>query len=123
VLPHRFPFRLIDCRVGEWAIAGISVNSAWVRGREGLPNALLIEILAQAAILLDPEGSEEQGGLLAGIDQASFAALPVAAGERLSVRVNRAGSFGRLAKVTGSLERQDGARLCEASLLLARDGS
>lgn len=122
MLPHEFPFRLVDLQRGEAASASLTANANWLRGGEGLPSALLIEILAQAAILLLPETGEGGRGLLAGIDQAQFGETPLRPGERLEVRVERAGHFGRLAKVSGSIRSSAGELVCQASLLLARDG-
>ncbi len=112
----------MDRRLEDSVRAVLTVNGYWLRGQRSFPPSLLIEVLAQAAILLLPETGEGGRGLLAGIDQASFEERPVVAGEELQVTVARAGSFGRLAKVVGSVSSVNGSVLCQAHLLLARDG-
>lgn len=124
MLPHAFPFRLVETQEGGGVVVTLSAGGTWWRGRQGPPAVLALEILAQAAILVlargdGQEGSRQEGrGLLAGVDRASFH-RPLSPGDRLDARVELRGRFGRLVKVTGSLIRQDGEVVTEADLLLA----
>lgn len=139
ILPHRYPFLLVDSveedEEGRRVAVLVLSTSAVTRGRRPpeLPAVLAVEILAQASLVLgapDDAGdasddSDEEGrepGLLAGIDDAAFdeelTRRPLAPGDRLRARTEIRGSFGRLTKVQGVLER-DGRRVAEATLLLA----
>src|SRR5262245_47501932 len=50
LLPHEYPFRLLDRRADGTVVALITGNAAQVRGAEELPAFLAIELLAQSAI-------------------------------------------------------------------------
>jgi 3-hydroxymyristoyl/3-hydroxydecanoyl-(acyl carrier protein) dehydratase len=122
VLPHAFPFRLVDRTGGRAALPLLwTVNAALGRGAAEVPAVLAIEMMAQAAlVLLAGEaggGPGEGAGLLAGVDGVTFHA-PLAAGDRLEAHAELAGRFGRLLKVRGRLTR-DGATVVEGDLLLA----
>jgi 3-hydroxymyristoyl/3-hydroxydecanoyl-(acyl carrier protein) dehydratase len=119
VLPHRFPFQLIEVQAGAVRVR-LSANATWLRSAAALPTTLGIEVLAQAAILYLPEMLEGGGkGLLAGVDEAIFH-RPLAAGETWDCAVKITGRFGKLVKIAGSLVDGDGRPAVEAQLLLAR---
>ena len=125
MLPHGFPFRLVDR--GD-AAAGLpllwTVNGALDRGAGELPPTLAIEMMAQAALVLlareggaGAAGESAGAGLLAGVEGVVFHA-PLRPGDRLEAHATLAGRFGRLVKVRTRLERE-GAAVVEGELLLA----
>lgn len=115
VIPHRFPFQLID-RVlhshlgaeGTGEIIGlknVSSNDPYFSGLTSthpwLPNTLQMEIAAQLGCALILQSPQYQGclGLFMGVDQAEFR-RPVIPGDSLLVRVQAAmvkSSFGKCA--------------------------
>ena len=119
MLPHQFPFRLVDRLDGGRIVLVLSTNASWVRGADDLPRALGIEILAQAAMLLLPDGLGRERGLLAGIDRAEFQ-RGIRAGDRLTVEATALGGFGKVMKVEGRVTDEHGEPLVTASLLVAR---
>lgn len=82
--------------------------------------SLGIEILAQAAMLLLPEGLGEKRGLLAGIDHAALL-REILPGERLTVEAKSLGGFGKVMKVEGTVSSPTGECLLTAVLLVARE--
>lgn len=98
----------------------LSVNASWCRGAATLPPSLGIEILAQAAMLLLPEGLGEKRGLFAGIDRAEVV-RQIPAGERLTVTATWLSGFGKVMKVEGTLSSEAGEQCLTAVLLLARE--
>lgn len=142
MLPHRFPFRLVDRWVeGEspHAVAAITVGAALWRGRGGYPLGLAVEILAQASLLLlpppaastkaeeDTPASSGQAvasgappGLLAGIEEATLRE-ELRAGDRLEAHTELVRRLGALSMVRGVL-RRDGVEVASATLLLAQNG-
>jgi 3-hydroxyacyl-[acyl-carrier-protein] dehydratase len=118
VLPHAYPFRLVEKR-GEEVRVVVSADAHWSRGG-ALPAVLALEILAQAALVqLGGEGDGGRG-LLAGVDGAEFRGR-LRPGDRLVARTRVAGGFGRMVKVAATLEREDGGAVASAELLLARE--
>lgn len=101
VLPHRYPFLLID-RVLEYepnkrllAIKNVSYNEPFFNGhfpiRPVMPGVLIIEALAQATGLLSMESNPEEVGegrlyYFVGIDKARFK-RPVEPGDQLYLEV------------------------------------
>ena len=123
MLPHAFPFRLVDRFDGgdglrlTWTVGG-----ALDRGAGQAPTVLAVEMMAQAALMLVASGgageAESSGpGLLAGADRVVFHAA-VRAGDRLEAHAELTGRFGRLMKVRTRLTRE-GALVVEGDLLLA----
>ncbi|HEX2139775.1 MAG TPA: 3-hydroxyacyl-ACP dehydratase FabZ [Woeseiaceae bacterium] len=100
LLPHRYPFLLIDsvaeCRPGEsiTAIKNVSINEPYFQGhfpgRPVMPGVLIVEAMAQAGGVLSYMTSRDsEPGLiyyLAGVDDARFR-RPVVPGDRLEIRV------------------------------------
>ena len=101
LLPHRFPFllldRVVECVPGRYVIAykGAAKNEAFLSksGRTlALPRILLLEALAQAAVVLtfktlriEPSGKELM--FYAGIDSCTFSGT-AEAGHRLDLRAD-----------------------------------
>ncbi|HXG28180.1 MAG TPA: 3-hydroxyacyl-ACP dehydratase FabZ [Nevskiales bacterium] len=101
LLPHRYPFLLVDrvleCEPGQriLAIKNVSMNEPFFMGhfpqRPVMPGVLIVEALAQAACLLgiwSAEGGMEAGTLyyFLGIDKARFK-RPVEPGDQLRLQV------------------------------------
>lgn len=84
ILPHRYPFqlvdRILDYEAGEWAlgIKCVSINEAFFQGhfpkRPVMPGVLLIEALAQTGAIAVLTKPENRGRLVmfAGITDAVF---------------------------------------------------
>jgi 3-hydroxymyristoyl/3-hydroxydecanoyl-(acyl carrier protein) dehydratase len=123
ILPHRFPFQLADCRSGERVVLALSAGAVWGQGETPYPATLVIEMLAQAAIVLlgsTPPASagvtSTQSALLAGVED--FVLLePPRPGQRLLASAELQARFGGTVKVAGRLEG-DGRELATAALLL-----
>ena len=101
ILPHRYPFLLIDrileYRVGESlrALKNVSINEPFFQGhfpvRPVFPGVLILEAIAQASALLASLSFEEDPGenvvfIFAGIDNARFK-RPVEPGDQLILEV------------------------------------
>ena len=121
MLPHAYPFRLVEGRADGSVWVLVTIDAAWSRGVAELPRFLAVEALAQSAILALAGSGEApgaaRGGLLAGLDDVRFV-LPLMAGDRLEARATLLGRLGPLVKVRGEL-RRDGEIAVEADLLLA----
>lgn len=105
-LPHRFPFRWIECAENDRALALVSTDSSWIRGGAPLPVAFVAEIVAQAAALVleDPaaEAREPKERWLAGIERLELH-RPVVAGDLLEVTVTAGRRFGPATRVEGRI--------------------
>lgn len=123
MLPHEYPFRLLDRRTDGTVVVLVSGNAAQVRGADELPAFLAVEVLAQSALvaLVEPSGergSSDRGlGLLAGVQDVQFHA-PLRPGDRLSVAATLLARLGALSKVRAELRRGD-ELVVEGELLLA----
>jgi len=126
VLPHAYPFRLLDRRADGTVAVWISGNAAQLRGADELPPFLAVEVLAQSALvaLREPMSSaapKEPGlGLLAGIQDVQFHA-PLRPGDVLTVAATLVARLGPLLKIRAELRRDD-AIVVEGELLLAMKG-
>lgn len=101
LLPHRFPFLLIDkvlrCQPGEsiTALKNVTVNEPFFTGHfpdnPVMPGVLVIEALAQACCLLCYSTVDTSQGrplyFLAGVDEARFR-RPVLPGDTLALQVD-----------------------------------
>ena len=119
ILPHRFPFRIVD-RAGERSAAlRLSAGDWWLRGAARSPIGLLVEAAAQAsALLLAPDGAGEPSSLyLAGIEDATIDELP-AAGETIEIEARIEARLGRVTRVAARL-LASGREAGRATLLLA----
>ena len=100
LLPHRFPFLLVD-RVLSWtadekldAYKNVTINESFFQGhfpgRPVMPGVLIVEALAQAgAVLAFLSLGEESAGRLTyvmGLDKVKFR-QPVEPGDRLDLKV------------------------------------
>ncbi|KAI0528586.1 hypothetical protein KFK09_001128 [Dendrobium nobile] len=132
ILPHRFPFLLVD-RVIEYeagvtavAIKNVTINDNFFPGhfpeRPIMPGVLMVEALAQVGgiLMLQPEvGGSQNNFFFAGIDKVRFR-KPVIAGDTLVMRmtlikINKA--FG-MVKMEGKAY-VGGEVVCEGEFLLA----
>jgi 3-hydroxyacyl-[acyl-carrier-protein] dehydratase len=134
LLPHRYPFLLVD-RVVEFeahkrvlGIKNVTVNEPCFQGHfpgnPVMPGVLVIEALAQAGGLLtqlskrgedDPEG--EQLFYLVKIDNAKFSKM-VVPGDRLELEVELKRTIRNMALYQGTA-RVDGEQVASAEILCA----
>lgn len=128
LLPHRFPFRLVDRSIADQALWRLSAGATLLRSGEGLSPVLLLELLAQTALVMLSTRSEPTAstrGYLVGIDRAELPSpgIRLTAGDDLRAVVRPAGSFAGLVRLDGEVWRGEdkllGARL---SLALERAG-
>lgn len=129
IIPHRYPFLLIDrileLEAGVRAVGwkNVSVNEPYFAGHfpkfPVMPGVLIIEALAQvgAVALLSVEEHKEKIGFFAGIDNARFRGM-VTPGDslRLEVRITR--MKGSIGKGTGTAS-VEGKTVAEAELMFA----
>jgi 3-hydroxyacyl-[acyl-carrier-protein] dehydratase len=123
ILPHRYPFLLID-RVIEYklgatlsAIKNVTVNEPFFQGhfpdRPVFPGVMILEALAQASAILTSLGNQTEHDeniifLFAGVDKARFK-RPVEPGDQLLIEVeqtnykSRIWKFSTKASVDGKL--------------------
>ena len=122
MLPHRYPFLLIDrvvdieCDQGAIGVKNVTVNEPFFEGhfpaQPIMPGVLIVEAMAQTAavVVFETLGAEAAGKLVyfMTIDQARFR-RPVGPGDQLRLHVakvrNRKGvwKFSGLAKVDGNV--------------------
>jgi beta-hydroxyacyl-ACP dehydratase FabZ len=127
LLPHRFPFLLID-RVVDMVpgvqITGlkmVTVNEPFFTGVDRraliMPGLLIIEAMAQTGAVLLLAGQEAPGTKVvyfAGVDQATWQGA-VRPGDQLRIEITVTRARQRLSKVHG-VARVEGAVVCEADL-------
>jgi 3-hydroxymyristoyl/3-hydroxydecanoyl-(acyl carrier protein) dehydratase len=128
-LPHSYPFRFVDAvlrpagpdfREGRVS-ARITAGSRAAMGEAWASPALLVEAIAQAALLLqggDPEAGRR--GFLAGIEGFEISRAP-RAGETLTVDVRLVARFGSIVKFEG--EARSGSETLARGAILVRQGS
>ncbi len=136
VLPHRYPFLLVDKIVeldpGRRVVGKKNVTiseqffTGHFPGHPIMPGVLVVEMMAQVgSVMLLP--SEEHAGklpYLAGIEKARFR-KPVLPGDTLTAEVTMLRSRGDVGWVKAEA-RVDGQVVCEAEMsfaLVARDGA
>ncbi len=129
VLPHRYPFllidKIVDGEVGQWAqgVKAISGNEAVFQGHFPgepiFPGVLQIEALAQvgAVALLSVPENRGQIALFAGLDKVRFKGL-VRPGDLLELSCRFTGQKGPIGYATGEA-KVDGKIVCRAELLFA----
>ncbi len=128
LLPHRFPFlmvdRVIDFQEGHRISAYKNVSagepffSGHFPGRPVMPGVLIVEALAQAAALLAFKSAGRAEGqivYLMGLDAVRFR-RPVVPGDRLDLSVESLKRKGRIWKMRGEA-RVAGQLCCEAEML------
>ena len=133
-IPHRYPFLLVDrvleCEPGSHilAIKNVTINEPFFTGhfpgQPVMPGVLIVEALAQAALLLGfaSAGEEDQGKIcyFLGIDKARFK-RPVVPGDQLELTAN----FLRNRRGIWQFDveaRVDGQRACVAQIMAAPQG-
>jgi 3-hydroxyacyl-[acyl-carrier-protein] dehydratase len=130
VLPHRYPFLLID-RILEStpkkrivAVKNVTINEPFFQGHFPdyaiMPGVLMVEAIAQAGgILLLPEVPEHETKLLvfSGIDRARFR-RPVVPGDQLRIEVDVLNWRPLAARLEGKVY-VEGKLVCEATIMCA----
>jgi len=96
LVPHRYPFLLIDRVIehvaGERVVAlkNVSANEPFFQGhfpgQPVMPGVLIIEAIAQTALVLIAHEEEDKIPLFMGIDKARFR-RPVVPGDQLRIEV------------------------------------
>ncbi|MDL2716597.1 MAG: hypothetical protein PT977_02490 [Acidobacteriota bacterium] len=120
-LPHAFPFRFADGVVertgrAEGRVrASVTADAAAVRAT-GFPTAVLAELVAQSALLLQGGDSAlGRKGFLAGISDLSVQRLPVP-GDVLTIDVSIAGRLGDTVKFDGVILDAHGGAIARGSV-------
>ncbi len=128
ILPHRYPFLLID-RIVEVerkkrivAIKNVTINEAFFQGHFPdypiMPGALVVESIAQAGgTLLLPEVPDRHNKLMVftGIERAKFR-RPVVPGDQLRIEINVLNWRSRAVRMEGRVT-VDGQLACEAIVM------
>lgn len=131
VLPHRYPFLLVD-RVVEIelnkrivGIKNVSINEPFFQGHfpnfPVMPGVLIIEAMAQVAAVLASKSTEHRMDisnkliLLTGIDKAKFR-KPVVPGDQIRFELDVIQSREPFWKLRG-IALVDGEKVCEAELM------
>ncbi len=127
ILPHRYPFLLVD-RIEELeaervvGIKNVTVNEPFFAGHfpdyPVMPGVLIIEAMAQVAGVLVLSGIPDRKNklvLLAGVDGAKFR-KPVRPGDQLRMEMKILRSRASMAKVSGTAT-VDGTVVAEAEML------
>lgn len=127
LLPHRYPFLLVD-RIVEMeegvritGLKNVSLDEPFFAGQAGesamMPSLLVIEALAQTGAVLLMAGHEPPGTKLAYFASLNNATWPgvVRPGDQLRLAIEVTHARGRLCKVHG-VARVEGAVVCEADL-------
>ena len=123
MLPHEYPFRLLDRRADGTVVVLVTGNAVQLRGAHELPSFLAVELLAQSTLFAlaapDAETPPQGGGLgmLAGVQDVQFHA-PLRVGDRLDAAATLIARLGPLSKVRAELRRGDEV-VVEGELLLA----
>jgi 3-hydroxyacyl-[acyl-carrier-protein] dehydratase len=127
ILPHRYPFLLID-RVVELvrkkrivAIKNVTINESFFQGHFPtypiMPGVLIVEAMAQAGgalLLTEIPNRHDKLVLFTGIDQAKFRA-PVVPGDQVRIEVEVLKMRSRGATMRGNAY-VDGKLVCEAEI-------
>ncbi len=130
ILPHRYPFLLID-RVLESsrkkrivAIKNVTINEPFFQGHFPdyaiMPGVLMVEAIAQAGgVLLLPEVPDHENKLLvfSGINDARFR-RPVTPGDQLRIEVDVLNWRPLAARLRGKVY-VEGKLVCEATIMCA----
>jgi 3-hydroxyacyl-[acyl-carrier-protein] dehydratase len=123
ILPHRYPFLLVDRVVSMEAVKCVTVNEPFFAGHfpghPVMPGVLLLEALAQAAALLAKGSMTEEPGdkvtYLMAIDNARFR-KPVVPGDRIELQVEVVKRKGDIWKEKGTAY-VDGEVVAEAEFM------
>ena len=125
-LPHAWPFRFVERTVERRGPAEgrvralVSVNGRRTERGEVLPPLTLVEVVAQAALLLEG-GDPDLGrsGFLAGVSGFEFDGAP-RSGDLLDVDVRVAGVLGPIVRFQGTVTDGDGRRLCSGAVTVKK---
>ena len=127
-LPHVYPFRFVDREVTKTGPASGSVratmtaNARRVESDSGLAPMTLVELIAQAALLLQGGDAElGRSGFLAGFSDVQIHRIPEA-GDVLTIEVTMAGRLGPVVKFDGSIT-DDSGRAVASSGITVRQGT
>ena len=128
ILPHRFPFLLVDKiielvpREKIVAVKQVTANEHFFQGHfpeaPVMPGVLIIEALAQAGAILalrEMEDRQNKIPFFSGIDRARFR-RPVVPGDTLILEVTALRTGTRVQKMRG-LAKVDGALAAEAEIM------
>lgn len=131
LLPHRYPFllidRVVDYEAGKWlkAIKNVSVNEPCFTGhfpqKPILPGVLILESMAQATGILafkTHELPKDELYYFASIDRARFK-RPVVPGDQMLLEVHFIKERRGITRFSG-VATVDGKIVCEAELMCAR---
>lgn len=127
VLPHRYPFLMIDrlvdiiANVSATGIKNVTVNEPYFQGhfpgQPVMPGVLIIEAMAQtsAALVVHSMGAHAEGKIVyfMSIESARFR-KPVVPGDRLNVHVTKERSRGNVWKFRAEA-KVDGVVVAEAT--------
>jgi len=120
-LPHAFPFRFADGVVERTGPAqgrvraSVTANAAAVRAT-GFPAAVLAELVAQSALLLEGgDAALGRKGFLAGISDFAVERLPEP-GDVLTVDVAIAGRLGDTVKFEGVVRDAEGGAIARGAV-------
>lgn len=129
VIPHRYPFLLIDevteIEAGKRVVAkkNVTINEPFFQGHfpdyPVMPGVLIVEALAQAGAvaMLKKDGNEGKLGFLAGIDKCRFK-RQVKPGDTLKLEVEITRLKGPVGKGK-AVATVDGELACEAEIMFA----
>lgn len=129
LLPHRYPFLLVDRieEVDEGKIVGVknvSINEEFFQGHYPghpiMPGVLIVESMAQVGgflMMKDLENPEDKLPFFAGIDKARFR-RPVVPGDQLKIVGEMLKSRGSIAKISAKAYVDD-ELAAEAELMFA----
>ena len=125
-LPHAYPFRFVERTVEKRGPAEgrvralVTVDGRRTEGGEVLPPLTLVEVVAQAALLL--EGGDPgvgRSGFLAGVSDFSFDRTP-RSGDLLEVDVKIAGVLGPIVRFEGTVTDDAGRRVCSGAVTVKK---
>ena len=126
ILPHRYPFLLIDKIIevredGAIGIKQVSANEWYFEGHfpeePVMPGVLQIEALAQVGAIALLKNEKNKIAYLAGVDKARFKEV-VYPGDTLEISVTLTNRKGAIGKGEGEI-RANGKRVMTAELLFA----
>ena len=126
VLPHAWPFRFVERTVEKRGPAEgrvralVTVNGRRTERGEVLPPLTLVEVVAQAALLL--EGGDPgigRSGFLAGVSDFTFEREPES-GDLLDVDVKVAGVLGPIVRFEGTVTDGEGRRVCSGAVTVKK---
>lgn len=128
-LPHAWPFRFVERTVEKRGPAEgrvralVTGNGRRTEAGEVLPPLTLVEVVAQAALLL--EGGDPgigRSGFLAGVSGFEFE-REAASGDLLHVDVTIAGVLGPIVRFEGTVTDGEGRRVCSGAVTVKKGGA